>query len=292
MGNLTFLGVKKSLIKKLPIIKQLFELRDYINFWILRRLVTRKHKLLGEDGYFMRIQVSGFGRGLILDLRKFPSSDLFVFDQIFNMGCYHRLHEMIVATDSENSIGRIVDAGANVGCSVLCWGCWFPKACIVAIEPDLSNLNLCLHNAKLNNISTVRHLHGALWSAPIPLVVERDFRDNRDASITVRNDDQGTVQGVTLASVMLEQGWDCIDILKIDIEGAEAELVRQDASFVSVLQRTRFLAVEIHEEFISRGEVYCFLEGIGFSCKTIGDLTLCVNRKPFLPATGIAGKGA
>jgi hypothetical protein len=54
----------------------------------------------------------------------------------------------------------------------------------------------------------------------------------------------GEVQGVTVDTIMKEQGIDHVDILKIDIEGAEREVFRDPSSW---LRKVDALIIELHE---------------------------------------------
>jgi hypothetical protein len=56
------------------------------------------------------------------------------------------------------------------------------------------------------------------------------------------------VQGMTVDTIMKEQGIEHIDILKIDIEGAEREVFRDPSSWVSKVDA---LIVELHERMKS-----------------------------------------
>jgi hypothetical protein len=52
-----------------------------------------------------------------------------------------------------------------------------------------------------------------------------------------------------------------VDILKIDVEGAEAELVRDGAAW---LERSRLVVMEIHRKYINGDAVVACLERAGF----------------------------
>jgi len=47
----------------------------------------------------------------------------------------------------------------------------------------------------------------------------------------------------------------------------------------AILQRTKFLAIEIHDEFHIRSTIYDHLKRNGFSYFEFDDLTLAINHK-------------
>lgn len=75
---------------------------------------------------------------------------------------------------------------------------------------------------------------------------------------------------------MEQNNFDCIDILKMDIEGAEKELFA--ASDLSFLKHTKCIAIEIHDEFNCRNSIYQRLADYGFTRFNAGELTIGVNR--------------
>ena len=61
----------------------------------------------------------------------------------------------------------IVDAGANIGASVLYFSNKYPKSTIIAIEPETSNFGLLTKNcAELENVICI---NAALWPEDVPL---------------------------------------------------------------------------------------------------------------------------
>ena len=56
------------------------------------------------------------------------------------------------------------------------------------------------------------------------------------------------VEGVALHGIIDEIETDYIDILKIDIEGAEKEVFSDEKNSRKVLEKVRFIAVELHDE--------------------------------------------
>ena len=69
-----------------------------------------------------------------------------------------------------------------------------------------------------------------------------------------------------------------IDILKIDIEGSEKELFKSE-KIESVLALTKFIAIEIHDEFNCRQLICDLLSVNNFYWTNVGELTIGYNKK-------------
>ena len=69
-----------------------------------------------------------------------------------------------------------------------------------------------------------------------------------------------------------------VDLLKIDIEGAERFIFEDDALVAAFLGRTRFIVIEIHDEFNVRERICRCLAVNGFEYFDVGELTIGENR--------------
>jgi FkbM family methyltransferase len=141
----------------------------------------------------------------------------------------------------------ILDAGANIGLAAIYFANRFPEARIVAVEPEESNFLLLKKNvAPYKNVVPIQ---AALWSedARISLVDpgfgKWGFQTQRADSV------QGAsicheVDALTVDTIMNDHGISFIDILKIDIEGAEREVFQDPSKWIN---NVGTLIVELHE---------------------------------------------
>jgi FkbM family methyltransferase len=138
----------------------------------------------------------------------------------------------------------IVDAGSNVGFSVLYFRSRFPAARIVAVEPDAATFarlrenteglgGVELVNAAMSDRDGDATLYAGSESWAMSLIPGAD-RTRREA-----------VRAVTLDSLVDELSLGCIDVLKLDIEGAEIPVLRS----TTVLGRVRVIVFEYHREY-------------------------------------------
>lgn len=174
---------------------------------------------------------------------RLGTSDIKTYEQVFVQDLYE------FAFHKKPKV--IVDAGANIGLVSIVYANRFPNARIVAIEPEENNYRMLQKNtAAYKNIIPLK---AALWDTNErvnlvdPGLGEWGFR-------TRRNTDEGSnftlnqkeVQGLTLDRIMEKFGLAVIDILKIDIEGAEREVFRDPSLWID---RVNLLVVELHDRF-------------------------------------------
>lgn len=145
----------------------------------------------------------------------------------------------------------IVDAGANIGLAAIYFANKYPQAKIIAIEPEESNFAMLRKNAApYPNIVAVQ---AALWGSneEIDLV---DPGRGKWGFMTRAGPGSGPVAachkvpGMTVDRIMADHGLERIDILKIDIEGAEREVFRDSSSWIGKVDA---LIVELHERMKS-----------------------------------------
>jgi FkbM family methyltransferase len=171
------------------------------------------------------------------------TSDLDVILQVF-------VDEQYDCVGEENSVKLIIDCGANIGCTSFYLLHRYPNAHVVAVEPDPQNFALCQRNLA-PFAERVTLVNSGVWPEPVPLQIERgtyaDGREWGEWAIQVRPAQIGErpdMIAVTIDGLINQSGLDGVDILKIDIEGAEAALFSEGVE--KWLSRTRHLAIEIH----------------------------------------------
>jgi FkbM family methyltransferase len=139
----------------------------------------------------------------------------------------------------------IVDAGANVGFTSVFFANKYPQSKILAIEPAESNFQMLVKNAaSYENITPIK---AALWNRCGNIAITGlqfghcGFRVS-DAS----TNSQEMVPAVTVESILDQYGIDFIDVVKIDIEGAEKEVLEGSAAWID---KVGAIAIETHDRF-------------------------------------------
>ena len=173
--------------------------------------------------FLLRARSGASGRTLRLQIpdSKWPfflregTIDAWVFRQIF----VQRQYEVEVSSEPH----LIIDAGANIGCASVFFACRHPQATILAIEPDAANFELLSMNAA--PYGNIVPIHAAVWGRPEVLAIANP--DSESFEFETREAIAGeanTVVGLTIDELLTWAAASRIDILKIDIEGAEKQV--------------------------------------------------------------------
>lgn len=224
----------------------------------------------------MTLSLQGIYNNIAINLRTGPrNSDVAVFKQILGWEEYKPVvqafknHFHVDAT-------TIIDAGGNIGLTALYFSTHFPDANIISVEPDSGNFNLLAANLNQQNVTCVQ---GAVWSRNCLLKLVNDFRDKRSWSCRVEETKEKTENTLPAYSIMhlkSQHNFNYIDILKMDIEGAEKEVF--SGSNLDFLTYTKCIALEIHDEFNCRNDIYQCLSNKGFTHFNTGELTIGINK--------------
>jgi FkbM family methyltransferase len=208
-------------------------------------------------------------------------SDVQVAQQVLMQKDYQPLVDLIFRQRQQQSIEYVVDAGANVGYATIFFKKLFPRSACFPVEPDPGNYGLLLENIRVNNLENVFPVKASLWTSAKRLTISRSFRDGKEWSISVTETDTnciGTTKGITVGALMEEHLLPRIDVLKMDIEGAEALIFSRDAHPEHFLPKVRFLALEIHEEKGAREQMLDMLRESEFEMSFYGGTVFGLNR--------------
>ena len=210
--------------------------------------------------------------------RKRPSSDIDVFKQVYGWNEYLEVIKLYKQNFKpiENISLNIVDAGSNIGLTSLYFTDYFKNAIIIAIEPEIENfkiLDFNLSDKKYNKIN------GAIWKNNGYIKIVKDFRDKLDWSFRVEEThDKNAITAFTINQIMIDYNYKTIDILKIYVEGSEKEIFTSKDSNLDFLKNTKCIAIEIHDEFNCRQDIYKVLTDYGFSFSETGETTIGINK--------------
>ena len=138
----------------------------------------------------------------------------------------------------------VIDGGANIGLTSIFLVHKFPAAKIFSVEPSDGNFKVLVKNTK--PYPQIIPIHSALW--------------NKDATLKIKNENENqwayTVEeceasnphafkATLITSLMNDYNIERIDILKLDVEGAEKEIFSMDFDFW--MRRTRYILLELHD---------------------------------------------
>jgi FkbM family methyltransferase len=140
-----------------------------------------------------------------------------------------------------------VDLGANIGLTCLYIAQRFPQCAIFALEPNQETYNLLLRNlSSLIRKGRCATLPGAAWNANSLLVPDQNNSPLGYDVFRVRKPGQtavGNIPAYSMNEILSRSGFRSVDLLKIDIEGAETQVLSGDTSW---LEAVNFIAIEFH----------------------------------------------
>lgn len=176
---------------------------------------------------------------------RFGSSDIAAFQQIY-------VDREYASNNLPLRASVIVDLGANIGLATVYFGLLYPEARILAVEPEAENFALLQLNASHLG-ARVSCENAAVWKedGTINLHTE-DAEGNHLGAWGIRVSDghdraAGTTRCYRLDTLLNHAGIVAVDILKVDVEGAEIELFGDGPK--PWLDNVELIIVETHDRF-------------------------------------------
>tara|TARA_R110002049_G_scaffold285698_3_gene466877 strand:+ start:23541 stop:24206 length:666 start_codon:yes stop_codon:yes gene_type:complete len=165
----------------------------------------------------------------------------------------------------------IVDAGSNIGISVLEWKSRWPQCEVICFEPDPFAFELLTKNIEHNGLPSVTYHNLALSDHEGPGTFHGSIDRNADArgnSLSEgwgRRDGSGTID-VDCARLSTFLGEREVSFLKLDVEGSEEKVLRE---LGDRLGQIAAMYVEVHEtnetsEHNSSVRIVALLKEAGF----------------------------
>jgi FkbM family methyltransferase len=212
--------------------KAVDSLRFYYRLFGAKGVVRRVAMMLPGVGNDLSVSFPESGQRLALRL---GTTDVGVFMQVFVYDQY--------GVGLARAPSVIVDAGANVGMSAVYFAQRHPDAKIIAIEPEPENFRLLVRNARpFPNIVPVQ---AALWNHDGTVAIHDTGRGGW--GMRVAEDAAGAaVKSIRLDTLLRDHGITHVDLLKVDIEGAECEVFEDAATWID---RVSVVCTELHDGF-------------------------------------------
>lgn len=184
---------------------------------------------------------------------KRPYELLHSYNEIF----YREIYKF--NTDIEAPL--IIDCGSNIGLSVLYFKSIYPKSHIIAFEPDEENFRILQTNTEANSLTHLDLYKKAVWIKDGNISFQS--KGSEASRIMVQTPDTNhTVSAIRLSSLL--SNIDSVQFLKIDIEGAEYEVIKD---CTDQLKKIDNLFLEYHgkvEEIIKLNEILSIISNAGF----------------------------
>lgn len=213
---------------------------------MIRRVQRKLYDLAYDTGMFSALG-KGDGkdyRSLLQRPRYVPGSVMlggkeFVFADARSF--YYSYREIFLggiyefATDRADPL--IIDCGSSYGTSILYFKTLFPAARIIGFEADPYIFEFLSTNIATYRLESVEIFNRAVWFEETELNFQREYAD----SGRLTDDTEGDiirVRTAKLSDFLTEE----VDLLKVDIEGAEVDVLTQ----IKTMENVRRLFVEYH----------------------------------------------
>lgn len=194
---------------------------------------------------------------------KSGDEPLLLMYEIFVDDCYPR---------NEIKEGIIVDLGANIGAATLMWACESEKITVHAYEPNPTTNQTLRENILANNLGErVSVYDDAVGRENGELQLRTDLPSMEVTSYVSVLSTKGTsttVPMVDLNEVVRRAGLGDIALLKIDTEGAEADIL--EGASPSTLRSIKQIVLEYHDSLCPDAYKRCrrILDEAGFRVRT------------------------
>jgi FkbM family methyltransferase len=163
---------------------------------------------------------------------------------------------------------RILDLGANIGMASAYLHALYPAAEFLCVEPDPRNLPLLAKNISQNGLDA--HIADCA-AGPETRTTELRFGVDPTCSVVdvsplYSHTERVSVRMELVRDLLDGAGWRSIDLVKIDIEGAEDRLLGSNNAW---LDRVGAIMIEIHPNTTPQ-RIRSFLQPFGFSLARLG----------------------
>lgn len=197
------------------------------------------------------------------------TSDVTVFYEIFALRIYK-----IPKTE----ITSIIDLGANVGYASIYFAHFCPNAHIIAVEPEHSNYQTLVENTQ--NLTNISCVHAAIWPQETELTLQNPSAPNWSFHYKETENmlNGPVIKTQTIPGLMKKFELSRVNLLKIDIEGAEKNLFASDTGWLGYVD---CLQIEIHSDEAKKA-VFNALAGYPHSYLHDGFNNYCItfNHSP------------
>jgi FkbM family methyltransferase len=150
----------------------------------------------------------------------------------------------IYAFESEKKDPFIVDAGSNIGISVLYFKIAYPESRIIAVEPNRESFGLLKENIILNHLPFVTLLNYALSDTAGTSVLYNHPNQGSLTMSLLQSTGKSALETVTtkmLSSYIHNE----IELMKLDVEGSEIKIV-SDLIHHQKLTLVKKMIIEFH----------------------------------------------
>lgn len=229
--------------------KKIYKFDDLAKYFAYYSLVPKLHtselvmfEAVGAPCHSFGTNMTFFMRAGTVDLRSFKNA--------FQHVTYKFLGKLFTKSPPR----RILDLGAHTGMTTMYFATNFPKAEVVAVEPGLTSFGLLsLNTAQFSNVFVE---YGAAWDkvGTVKLTEKntkgknlwtRFFEDVYDLTTGRMGE---IIPSLDVNFIMTKYGWEDIDFIKSDLEGAEKVVFGDARARETWLKKTKCVAFKVRDQ--------------------------------------------
>lgn len=247
--------------------------KTYLVFAELQRQKVPVEKIGDSNRITRKIN----GKKIETEIKR-DSSDALVFEQLILEEEYLDIIKLF--QNNNLKLETMIDAGANIGLAALYFKAFFPKVEIIALEPSEETYKRLVNNLKINNVEGVKPLKQGVWKENTFLHLDKGFRDKSDWAFRLlenKNPELNTIKVESVETILRENNWERLDLLKMDIEGGEAGIFESREVVQNWISKVKVIVVEIHDEYNCRETIYDIFRHNHFSFHESKSLTIAIN---------------
>lgn len=167
------------------------------------------------------------------------TADVAMFEAVFLGGYY--------VFDQKLQLSYIIDGGAHIGLSAVLFALKYPEAEIVAVEAEKTNYELLSVNVRA--YPNIHPVYGGLWNTDTVLTIQ-DAQEST-SSFQVTEDwcsSSVSLPGITIDGILDRFEFPRIDLLKLNVEGAERKIFESNCD--DWLGLVRFMVIDLHDRIV------------------------------------------
>ena len=251
----------------------------------LPSMLRLRAALIRKETSEIRVSMCSPWRG---DLWLRPcSSDIDTFREIV----FERVYEPVVSRLS--NCETVIDLGANIGLSAQYFLSTLPNCRVFAVEPVQESCRLLARNLECAGKGRGRWIRAAAWEDGRSLSVHAEYDTDRFDSYCVHEGEASQserVTGLSVAQIIDLSGFSKVDLLKVDIEGAERNLFKGHAAW---LECVNAICIEFHGDSRQESGFDRKVADHGFQIMEANHHTvLAVRGSAAVPVEQVCGKSA
>jgi len=232
------------MLKKLKKVGLSFHLKQAGH--VMQELPFREWGLFFQEKYgWPRAAAKKTETRLVFHPKKLGGRSLTLRSRCRDIGVFTDLlaHGMYMPAEELKKPGIIMDLGVNIGCTAAHFAAAFPGARIFGVELEKQNFELAQINTQTDR-DRVQLLHGAVWDEDGVVSIRGASTDGYAATADQPGD--RTVPAFRVTTLLKMWGISVVDYLKMDIEGAEKNLLL-GPSEPRWLRQVSCIQVEVHQ---------------------------------------------